>query len=30
MSVYWKNKKATKFYKNNDFSEIGIELEKKL
>lgn len=27
VNAYWDNKKAVKFYKNNGFSEIGIELE---
>lgn len=28
VSAYWKNKKAIKFYKNNKFYEMGLEMDK--
>ena len=30
VSAYWKNKKAIKFYKNNNFYEMGLEMDKKI
>jgi ribosomal protein S18 acetylase RimI-like enzyme len=30
VSAYWNNGKAIRFYKENGFSEIGIELEKNI
>jgi ribosomal protein S18 acetylase RimI-like enzyme len=30
VSAYWDNKKAIQFYKNNNFVEMGIEMEKNI